>query len=248
MLYSLEKPEHWNTLSLNEKVKYYGTRLTKDYSDYVDKLKAKDIVKSILGSAINIPRTVRVLDHNLDIYESDLNPYTIIKGAHGCKFNINIVRGLRLPRVKYLLQKYSTTFNPHQHEIQYTYLQPRFFIEEKVDDYYTGRSGEAVVYMFRCIYGNPVMISIGYKEWCNYYYIDWSVIKEEIPFQIDIIPEMETMKLLASKLSNPFEFVRIDFYLDRQKQIYFSEYTFTPNAGYPCVSREIEYELGKSWI
>ncbi len=103
--------------------------------------------------------------------------------------------------------------------------------------------------MIRCIYGKAVSIGIGYNEYMNNYYIDWTPIKIGIPFTIEKMEEVEKMKVLAEKLSQRFEFVRVDFYLGKDKKIYFSEFTFTPSAGnmvYP--THTIEYELGKSWI
>ena len=51
-----------------------------------------------------------------------------------------------------MLKKYNKNYNPHGNENQYKFLNPSFFIEEKIDDFYSGKSGEAVVFMIRCIY------------------------------------------------------------------------------------------------
>ena len=55
------------------------------------------------------------------------------------------------------------------------------------------------------------------------------------------------MKKYAEILSKPFEFVRIDFFIDRKNDIYFSEFTFTPLGGKKYYSDEIELKLGKLW-
>jgi hypothetical protein len=60
--------------------------------------------------------------------------------------------------------------------------------------------------------------------------------------------EWNTMLSYAQKLAEPFEFVRIDFYLGKNGEIYFSEFTFTPNNGRPVFTDDIEIELGKLWI
>ena len=51
----------------------------------------------------------------------------------------------------------------------------------------------------------------------------------------------------AKILSNRFEFVRIDYYIDKNHDIYFSEFTFTPAGGNITFDPKIEFELGKTW-
>lgn len=41
------KPNNWMELLMYEKIEYYGSILTKEYSEYVDKIEAKRIVKKI---------------------------------------------------------------------------------------------------------------------------------------------------------------------------------------------------------
>ena len=59
--------------------------------------------------------------------------------------------------------------------------------------------------------------------------------------------KLDLMLKLAKKLSKPFEFVRIDFYIGENDLIYFSEFTFTPNAGKQVFTKDVEYMLGKLW-
>ena len=56
------------------------------------------------------------------------------------------------------------------------------------------------------------------------------------------------LKNISTILSAPFEFVRMDFYIDIEDKIYLSEYTFTPAAGFQYYSCKVEKELGKIWI
>ena len=55
-------------------------------------------------------------------------------------------------------------------------------------------------------------------------------------------------KTISKILSKEFEFVRVDFYLDKNDNIYFSEFTFTPAAGEQVFPTELEIELSKKWI
>ena len=51
---------------------------------------------------------------------------------------------------------------------------------------------------------------------------------------------------ISTKLSKPFEFVRIDLYIGIDG-IYFSEFTFTPRNGKQEFTDEKEIEFGKYW-
>lgn len=60
-----------------------------------------------------------------------------------------------------------------------------------------------------------------------------------------ILPEnFDKTLLLAEKLAKDFAFVRVDFYLS-QKQIYFSELTFTPSSGANTYTDEWDKRLGE---
>ena len=103
--------------------------------------------------------------------------------------------------------------------------------------------------MVRCIYGTPVSIGIIHRGKMNNYYLDWRPIHLEIPDEVQI-PKTDVEKMIeyARTLSAPLEFVRVDFYLDADHVIYFSEFTLTPSAGRPVYpSQAVEMELGKTW-
>lgn len=127
------------------------------------------------------------------------------------------------------------------------YIQPRFFIEKKVTDIHLGKTGNAVVYMVRCIHGEPV--SIGVKDaFFNYVYTpDWKPMLQthtEYPK-----PEcLDTLLHYSKVLSQKFEFVRVDYYLCENNTIYFSEFTFTPSGGTRVFPLKNELELGWLWI
>lgn len=132
--------------------------------------------------------------------------------------------------------------------MQYEYIKPRFFIEEKIIDKFLGKTGEAIVYMLRCIHGNPVTFTIKKGGYSNSYDINLIVLKPlEFDFDISKI-DIEKLKNISKILSKPFEFVRMDFYIDFNDKIYLSEYTFTPAAGFQYYSCKVEKELGKLWI
>jgi hypothetical protein len=82
------KPENWMELPMFKKIYYYGTQLTKEYTEYVDKLQAKNKVKEICGDDIQVAKVVRVLNSYYDLTLDDLNTNYIIKSSHGSGWNI----------------------------------------------------------------------------------------------------------------------------------------------------------------
>jgi len=259
-----KKPADWSTLPLFKKIGFTMTRFGKPFSLYVNKLEAKKIVEKICGDAINIPKTVRILNGPNDIKESDINSNYMIKGSHGCDFNINIKPGHKyeVGEIKQKLHRFNKPYSTER-ETQYSYLKPQFFIEEKIVDKIYGKNGDAVCYMLRCIHGVPYTFSPYLK--CKNLERHYIFNKDKTISPIDMDYEklgqkfyyitkddigdknIERMYDLACKLSKNFEFVRIDFYLGQNDKIYFSEFTFSPARGCQNFPMELEKTLGKLW-
>lgn len=250
MNFSFSKCDDWKSLPLYKKIHHYKKQLTKDYAVFVDKIIAKKIVKYVCKEAISITPIIRILSSPDDITESDLNDNHIIKAAHGCGWNIDIGPDTTVDGVKTLLNKWNCVYSPHEEETQYKFIRPRFFIEEKIDDIIVGKTGQAGVFMVRCIHGEPITIGVKYGNRQNSYDISWNLINTTSP-EIQLIIEkpknLDKMLHLSRKLSAVFEFVRMDFYIDVNDDIYFSEYTFTPAGGYQLFTDEQEQEFGLLW-
>ena len=97
--FKLKKPSNWSKLPCYQKIKYYGSKLTKDYAEYVDKISAKDIVTRVCPN-VKVPRIVKILSGPDDITEQDLVTGHILKSAHGCKWNIVLNPTLKLNEIK----------------------------------------------------------------------------------------------------------------------------------------------------
>lgn len=243
-----EKPSHWNTLAFFEKITVYCNHLGEQHAPYVDKLNAKDIIKAKCGDAVSTSKVVRVLKDCNDLRQEDLNQNHIIKTTHGSGWNINITNDTKLNDCLAMLRKWNVKLHQHP-EKQYRYIEPRFFIEEKIDDIFFGITGAAVVFMIRCIHGSPMSIGVKHDGKQNIYDTNWVLLMPAcLPFELDRPKQLEEMLLVASILSAEFEFVRIDLYLGRDEKIYFSEFTFTPKAGKRVLPYELEMELGASWV
>jgi hypothetical protein len=244
----MEKPSNWKDLMFCEKINIYKSFLNEHHSKYTDKLLAKNIVKEICGDKIQVAKVIKILKNHTDLDQIDLDPRYIIKATHGSGWNINIKENTNISSCKSLLGSWNRHYS--ETEKQYTYLKPMFYIEEKIDDKILGETGEAIVYMIRCIHGKPITIGIKYKDFMNNYDIDWKPIcsnSNKIPFDLQLNDsKFDDMIYYASLLSKSFEFVRMDFHLSKT-DIYFSEFTFTPNAGKQVFTKEVEYTLGKLW-
>jgi hypothetical protein len=242
----IKKPSHWASLKLNEKLLYYKDHLTEEVVPFIDKLQVKPYITK--EGKCKVAKVIKVLKDPDDILQEDLIPGRIIKATHASGWNIFIVEKTRLDLVKERLKKWNTQYVGNN-EQQYSFLKPGFFIEEQVPDFFYGtREKRCITFLFRCVYGEPLSINVRdflYKEQNNYF-VDGTPIGP-LAFPFTMPPEVSTMMDFARLLSKPFEFVRVDFYLSADREIYFSEFTFTPSGGRPFYPDEYEIAFGKLW-
>jgi hypothetical protein len=261
---TFKKPNDWDTLPLYKKIKYYSSTLDQQYSIYVDKLEAKKIVSEMTNGQIKIAKVVKELTDINDIKQNDINQNHLLKTTHASKWNLDFKEINDIKDVRIFLKEHNKIFSTE--EKQYLYIKPRFFIEEKINDLYTGISGKAFVFMFRCIHGKPVSIGIKFEIKQNYlgiiktntinllYDTEWNYIPQKNidsrfrHIRINKPINLDIMIKNAEILSNRFEFVRIDYYIDKNNDIYFSEFTFTPSAGKITFDPVIEMKMGQAWI
>ena len=67
---TFNKPEKWNNLLLCSKIKYYSTILDHNYSIYVDKICAKEIVTHLTNEVIKTAKIIKVLTKTTKIFLS----------------------------------------------------------------------------------------------------------------------------------------------------------------------------------
>ncbi len=245
----IPKPSNWSNLALYEKIGVYAQNLTKEHSKYIDKLEAKALVKEMLGERIEVAKVIRVLENWKDVKQEDFNCNHIIKSSHASGWNICIDKTTRVSNVQIQLCRWNKQYKPTE-EKQYSFLTPRFFIEEKIKDSVLTDDENCIVYMFRYIHGRLISVAagVGHNHLCNHYDNDWNLIlAPEIPFDIPKPKRLYDMIQMSELLANGFEFVRIDFFIDKKDKIYFSEFTLTPKAGKPVFPLHLEEEYGKLW-
>jgi hypothetical protein len=121
-----------------------------------------------------------------------------------------------------------------EREYQYYPIKPLAMIEERLDD---GQKDGPLDYRFWCFDGKPVAIQVDDNSHAlnAFYTPSWELTgatyrsqkgRREAPRPSNL----QEMLLVASALSEPFDFVRIDLYSVHDK-LYFGEFTFTPTAG-----------------
>jgi hypothetical protein len=244
-LFKFPKPREWASMPMFKKIAYYKTQLNQYYAPYVDKLTAKKIVLDLCGDKIKVANVVRILSGPDDLQKTDLNVNNMIKATHGSGWNINMTSATNLQNTRRLLHSWNRHYTEHN-EKQYLYIKPQFFIEAKVNDKYGGKMGEAAVFAIRCIHGEPVCLNIKLSNKFNKYDIEFNLL-EPPQFIFERPVELDRMMELSRILSKLFEFVRIDFYIDKNSDLYFSEFTFTPNAGNQFYKSSIEERFGALW-
>jgi hypothetical protein len=240
------KPSDWNSLELYKKLQFYKMNLNISYSKYVDKLAVKDILRNVKN--LHFAKVVKELNSANDITINDIDQNCILKSTHASGWNINFKKDKNLYLIKEKLKKWSTVFKGCN-EPHYKFIRPRFFIEEKINDKYLGLTDEALVYMFRCVHGEVITISVKYKNLNldNQYDSNFNLIKKELDFNIEKPSNFLEMIDIVKELSKIFEFVRVDLFLSSDDKIYFSELTFTPHGAKQFFSNEKEMECGKYW-
>lgn len=246
-MFRVKKPEGWSSLALFEKIKYYQTVLTADYAPYVDKLDAKDLARTLCPE-IRVAPVVRLLSGPDDLHATDANPSHLLKAVHGCGWTRRLSLPLNVEALRSQLGKWMKPYSVV--ETQYTFIPPRFFIEEILDDAYTGTSGQARVFMVRCIHGVPVSVGVrkddGGRTMQNSYTPTFGPLAS-VKFPLEKPAQWDALLRCATQLSAPFEFVRIDLYIGADGHIYLSEFTFTPAGGHRVFPMELEKEQGRLW-
>lgn len=223
-----------------------------------DKVAVREYVSS-KGFKENLNKVYAVCN---GVKELDIDSYPerfVIKASHGSHMNLIVKNKENINWFKEKLMMSSwLRQNIYWGGREWVYKDiPRRLIVEK---YLEDESGELRDYKIFCFNGKPYYLQydvgrFSEKHTRNYYDMN----KQFIPIHDDLFPDetidfplsdnqFNQMKEMAKVLAEPFQFVRVDFYLVNQK-IYFGELTFFHNGGVSWFSPE-EYDKiwGEHWI
>lgn len=226
--------------SFNEKLQWMKLNYrVPQMIEYVDKRKAKELVKSKIGAKYII-QTIGEWSRFDEIDFRLLPEKYVLKCTHDsgsvaiCKdkktFDIDKTRAAFEKALK-------KNYYWQAREWQYKYVRPQIIAEEYIGD----GVHDIKDYKIFCFDGVPRIIQVDIDRFKdhrrNLYTTDWQYIDGSILYPTDknyIVEkprELEEMLQVARVLSEGFLHVRVDLY-DYEGKVYFGEMTFTHGAGY----------------
>lgn len=253
-----------NPKTLNEKIQWLKLYdRTPLHTICADKIGVRNHVKNIIGQEYLVP-LLDILDNPKELKHANMpNKPFIIKtnhdsGSYKIIRNKDDIKNWDKIR-KFFNKSLNTNYYYKSKEWQYKNIPPKVFIEELL----ITKEGEIPKdYKFHCFNGSPEYIQLDFERGSenhsrNWYDKNWNRAefhwaikkkngKETLPNNIDVPKPTSLNKMLelAKKLSEPFSYVRVDFYLV-DEIIYFGEITFHHDSGFrPIIPMSWDYNLG----
>ncbi len=212
-------------------------------TELADKYLVRDWITEQIGKQYLIP-LLGVWDSFDEIDFSKLPDRFVLKANHGSTMNLIVTDKNKLDMTE-IKKRVDDWFDvnygvgPSQ-EWQYLHTKKKVLAEEYID------MGEAYPpdYKVYCFNGEPKYILLMESRFSDrrmaYYDTEWNKMPFSYIYHDEIPPEpknnkrpkqLEEVLRLCRVLSNNFAFVRVDWYLVGDSDIYFSEMTFTPAMG-----------------
>lgn len=206
-----------------------------EYAQYADKVKVRDYVIS-KGLEHTLPACFGVWDNASKINFDELPNRFALKTNHGCGSHVICADKSMLDVKKSIASLNKTLSNIFDiTEPHYKYIEPLVFAEEFIDD---GSGALPTDYKFMCVNGKPMCILVctereGLTAVKHTYSLDWKLLSwttHKVDAPIVKPQHLEEMIGIAKKLSEDFDFVRVDLY-DCKDRVIFGELTFSPAQG-----------------
>ncbi len=250
-------PDLVNPQTFSEKLQWYKLNARNPIMQQcADKYAVREYVKDqgygyILNDLLGVYTSISQI--NLSTFPESF----VLKATHGSGWNI-IVKSksdLNWKQSKMLLRSWLHQNNAWSGgEWVYKDIPHQIVAEKFLQD----ENGELRDYKFFCFNGKPKYLQLEVGRYTdhntrNFYDMDWKLMPfgKEFPHVPNIIEKcpttFENMKKIASDLSKPFQFVRVDLYQVDCK-VYFGELTFFPAGGAPdFVPIEYDAIVGSNW-
>ena len=246
-----------NPRSFNEKIQWLKLYDRKPiYTTMVDKYEAKQYVAERIGEEYVIP-TLGVWDSFDEIDFDTLPDQFVLKCTHDSGGLVIVRDKSKLDKAaarKKISKSLKRNYYLLGREWPYKNVKPRVLAES----FMKNENGEPLRdYKFYCFNGKPrfLYISEGLEDHAtasiSFLTLDWEFAPYErsdykpfpaLPSKPD---RFDDMLLLAEKLSQGLDFLRVDLYQINGK-IYFSELTFSPCGGMiPFREEKHDYEIGE---
>jgi hypothetical protein len=220
------------------------------FTELVDKYAVRAYVTSRIGER----HLVKLLWNGIeprDIPFASLPNNYVIKANHGSGLVI-VVKGEpdRLGIVDTTSAWLRTNYYWGSREYQYFHIKPRILVEE----YLNPRDGNGPLdFRFWCFNGEPEVIQVdNHAHNINPFFDpDWNLLDLHYREGASRPPiarpaNFEEMMSIASRLSAPFDFVRVDLY-NIDGRICFGELTFTPAGSLKFQPNVWDKKLGEKW-
>lgn len=248
----LEHPVLFNEKVQYAKLYYHDERLKK----LVDKYEVRQFVKDKIGEEY-LTTLYGVYDSVDEIPYHSLPNSFVMKLTNGSSYNYICPKKSDNTKkeIEYRFKKWlSVDFFWLGREWAYKEVKNRIICEEYLEskDKYGLND-----YKIFCYDGIPKIIQVDYSRFTNhkrnFYTPEWEFINEKVEYEndpnanISKPQNLEEMLLCASKLSEGFPQVRVDFY-SLGNRLVFGEMTFYHGAGYLHFDNpEFEREMGDYW-
>lgn len=227
---NLRQPQTFNEKILWLKLNYYDTSFQK----FVDKLQVREYVPQIVPNIHLIP-LLGVYQTPDEIPFDHLPQQFVLKTNHGSAWNIPCEDKSRLD-IDFTKRKLATWLNMDYYNIGrerfYKGIKPRILCEEYLRDQ---DNNPAYDYKFFCFHGEPQFVQVDYDRFTHHTRSIYDLAWNKLPCCIEFPntntskkpPCFDEMVHFARQLSQPFPFVRVDFY-QLGHQVFFGELTFVP--------------------
>jgi len=214
---------NWKHPLLSQCADKYGVR------EYVAEKGCSDVLNELYG----------VYDRVTDIPWDLLPEKFALKCTHGCGYNIicndkaKLSRLFAMVRLEWWMR---SSYGRRHAEYHYLSIKPRIICERYIE------TCEAILpndYKLYCFHGRPYFVAVATDRGTNVKWhfldMDWNRMDIDLPEHtqgnLPIKPVCwDHMSEVAVRLSQPFPFVRVDFYEENGRAV-FGEMTFTPGAG-----------------
>lgn len=230
-----------NPIEFNEKIQwlkvYYKLPIL---TQLVDKYNVRSYVKETIGEQY-LNDLISVYDKSNEVDFNTLPNQFVIKGVHGCHFNLIVKDKSKLnkTKAKFLFKKWMSKNQYYRGGLEWAYknVKPKLIAEKYLEEIENGGIND---YKFFCFNGQPKFVQVDIehsnKNYRDFFDFEW----EKLPFnkgtgipytdKINKPKNFNKMIVLATKLAKKFPFVRVDFY-NLNGEILFGEMTFYPSDG-----------------
>ena len=242
-----------NPIGFNEKENWLKLHdVHPEYSDYVDKVKVRKVVETLVGPGLFFP-LLGTWKKFQDINFDELPNEFVLKCNHDSG-SVKIIKDKSLINKEKLRRFYDFHLNRNPfyagREYPYKNVEPCLFAEE-----YIKVEGGINDYKFFCFDGKPVIMFVATERSTGNTKFDFYDMDFNHLDIVNIHPQstvgniqkpkcFEEMKEIAAKCSKGIRFVRIDLY-EIDGKVYFGEFTFFHGGGFwPLTPDHWEKELG----